>query len=351
MKKIVIIAAALAITAFAVYRLAAGHKRLSSTKKEETVSAVSVKTIAATRQKLDRSMRLVGTLYASKELSIAAEMPGKITSLDAEVGQRKQKGQVIATIDSKMRQLAVETAKINFQKWKKDTERYENLFAGGGITQQQLDDARNSLESARIQLEQAQKQLADATISAPISGTITVKNTELGAYVNTGAPLAYMVDVSTLKVKINVSEGNVYQLKTGDEARITADAYPGVVFNGKISYISPQGDEAHNYPVEIILTNSKEHELRAGTFVNVGVELKGDTDALCIPRTALLGSTKDARVYIVKDGRAELRSITIISQNNETLAVGSGLAEGDAVVTAGQINLEPNMPVSIIGNK
>jgi RND family efflux transporter MFP subunit len=158
------------------------------------------------------------------------------------------------------------------------------------------------------------------------------------------------VDVSRLKVKINVSESDVYYLHAGDRVKITTDIYPGIIFYGKISFVSPRGDDTHNYPVEIEIVNNAKYLLKAGTFVKAEVGIASNTMALYIPREALQGSIKDAKVYVASNGRALLKDIVIGRGGNESLEVLSGLTENDKVVVSGQVNLTDNRQIKVIKN-
>lgn len=351
MKKILIIAVVIIVALAAVLRLKSNYDKINNQSKNQVnINVVSVSAQAVKRMSAERNISLVGTLFTDHELNIAAEIAGKITSLNCETGQNKEKGSVIATIDDKLKALAVQSARISVEKLKKDLAREENLFKGGTASEQELDDTRISYENARIQLEEAEKQLSYTKITAPISGTITQKLIETGTYVNAGTSIAYIVNTSKLKVKINVSEANIYYIKKGDKAVITTDAFPGETFTGKISFVSPKGDDSHNYPVEVEITNSSKHMLKAGTFVNVNINLPGNSSALFIPRTALQGSVKDASVYIAENGRAKIKKITIGVQNNDYLEVLAGLSEGQTVITNGQVNLSDDKQVKIINN-
>ena len=152
---------------------------------------------------------------------------------------------------------------------------------------------------AKNKLDEAEKQYADTKVTTSISGIITEKNIEEGTYVNIGTAIAFVVDISRLKVKLNVSETNVYALKVGDSVNITTDVYPGMEFTGTIGFISSKGDDSHNYPVEIEMLNSTKNPLKAGTFVHVTIRIDSHHDGLFIPREALQGSIKDAKIYIV----------------------------------------------------
>ena len=177
MKKIIIIVIALAVLVFIVFRLTINYKKINANKDVSTdLAYVSVNVSPVSKISISDSLQLTGYMEAYSEIDIAAEAPGIITSLNTSLGQEKSKGSIIATIDDKLKKLAVQTASISVAKLKKDLERYNNLYTGGTVTEQQLNEAQNLYDNAEIQLEQAEKQLSDVTIKSPISGVITKKN-------------------------------------------------------------------------------------------------------------------------------------------------------------------------------
>jgi RND family efflux transporter MFP subunit len=137
-------------------------------------------------------------------------------------------------------------------------------------------------------------------------------------------------------------------LKIGDRVDITTEVYPGVVFSGKIATISAKGDEAHTYPVEVDLPNSKQHPLKAGMFGNVNFVSFTKGESLLIPREALLGSIKNPQVFIVENNTAKLVNLVIGNTYDNYLEVISGLKEGQEIVVNGQNNIEDNNKVTII---
>lgn len=347
--RIVIVASLLFV---AVFLLKKSHDKINTARADSGISSeIVVSVVEVVENQTNSTLRLTGTLQPYVELQVASQVAGSITSLCYKLGQYKTKGSVLATVDNTLKKLAVQSAELNYNKQKRDLARFENLYQGGTLTTQQVEDARMALESARIQLEQARKQLADATVTAPVSGIITEKLVEQGAYVNVGNPLLRMVDVAKLKIKLNVSEKNVYKIKLGDRIDVTTDVYPGVQYPGRITFISSKGDEAHNYAVEAEMVNSSKSPLKAGTFADVRMVVSGKALTLSIPRGALQGSTQDARVYVVSGGKAQLRKIVVGEGDDQNLEVLSGLAKGENVVVAGQINLVDGQPVKVVKNK
>ena len=349
MKKVTITIIALVILVFIVFRLSTNYKKVNANKDVSTdLAYISVNVSPVLEMSMSNNLQLTGYTEAYSEINIAAEAQGTITSLNVELGQEKSKGSIIAMIDNKLKNLSVQKAKNLKTKLEKDLERNKNLFNGGSLNEQQLDDAQNTYNDAVIQLEQAEKELANATIKSPISGVITKKQVEEGEYINIGSPIVTIVDISKLKIKLNVSEANIYQLKLNDKATITTDVYPGVVFEGNISFISSQGDDSHNYPVEIVISNNSKYPLKSGTFANVMIKLPMAVEALYIPRESLLGSITEASVYIAENNKAILKKVVVGNGNDKYIKVISGLKEGDKVIVNGQINLSDNKAIKII---
>jgi RND family efflux transporter MFP subunit len=348
-KRIIGIATIALLVIGAGFLLKRSHEKINAGKANLISSDIVVSVAEVGETSTGTALTLTGTMAPFTEVVVSAQAAGQITGLNVELGQHKGKGAVLATIDNKQKVLALQSAQINLDKQKRDLARYENLFQGGTITQQQMDDARTAYNSAQIQLEVAKKNLIDATVKAPIDGTVIEKSAENGAFVNIGSPIARLVNISKLKIRMNVSEANVYKLSIGDKASISTEAFPGKTFSGSISYIASKGDDSHNYPVEVQIANNG--KLKAGTFADVYINLPGKGNALCIPRAALLGSSRDAKVYVVTDGKAQTRAITVSGGNENVLFVTGGLAKGEQVVTAGQINLIDGMAVKIAPNK
>lgn len=350
MKKIIIPVILILLVVLAAFKLMASREKNTSQKDNINVDVVMVSVSDVSRKSASAAHEFVGALYPVKELDIPAEIQGRITSLNLKLGQSVGAGSVIATIDDRIKKINVETAKVDLQKKQKDLRRVENLYKGGTATEQEYDNAVNSVTTAQIKLDEAEKQLAYTRITSSIGGTITKKNVELGTYVNPGSVIASVVDISRLKIKLKISESNVYQLKIGDRVKVKTDIYPGAEFSGTTTFISPYGDASHNYAVEIEMDNSRQNPLKAGTFVKVNFHLKSDREALFIPRAALQGSVKEAKVYVINGDRARLKSVTIGNEENDYLEVLSGVNEGDKVVVSGQVNLTDNKKIKIINN-
>ncbi|NJM25155.1 MAG: hypothetical protein HC859_06290 [Bacteroidia bacterium] len=125
--------------------------------------------------------------------------------------------------------------------------------------------------------------------------------------------------------------------------------YAGEVITGKVDYIAARGDAAHGYAVKILVDNHRrDMVLRAGIYGTASVAKDLQAATLIAPRAALLGSTKNPQVFVIRNNVATLRSIVTGFANSETVEVLSGLQPGDIVATSGQINLAEGTHIEII---
>jgi RND family efflux transporter MFP subunit len=305
---------------------------------------VSVRTVV--KEKVTNAQTLIGTITAYRDVAIVSETQGRVVRVEAEVGQYREAGSTIVQVDDELKQAALASAETNYEKAKKDLERYESLSKQNAATDQQLEGARLAAKAAEAQWIVARRQYRDTKISTPISGIVTSRPVDLGTYVQSGTVVANVVDIGRLKVKLNVAEKDVFRLKPGEAVEVTTDQYPGVAYRGTIGTISSKSDEVHTYPVEITLPNSREHPLKAGMFCRVGFSSMS-AEAVTIPREALVGSVKNPQVFVVKGSVARLRDILVGGEFATSLAVLKGLAAGETVVVSGQNNLKDSTSVSL----
>lgn len=311
------------------------------------ISEYPVQIFSAQKQTVDEVLNLIGTAYPNAEVQFNSETVGRVTSVKFDVGDRVGKGSVIATVDDELKQAALISAEANYEKTKKDLERTKQLYNEKSASEAQLDAANFAYKTAESQLIIAKRQLKDTKIVCPISGTVSVKSIETGAYLNTGNPIAQIVDISTLKVRVSISEKDVIKVKVGDKVRIKTEVYPNENFTGTIKAVNPKADESHTYALDVAVANSK-NNLKAGMFFTVYFDNIQKGEKLIIPRQALVGSVKEPKVYVVESGIAKLKTITIADIIGDKIEVSSGINQGEQVVISGQINLKDNSPVKIV---
>ncbi|ASZ13018.1 efflux RND transporter periplasmic adaptor subunit [Chitinophaga pendula] len=293
------------------------------------------------------SFRKTGSLSPFKTVKVLATTSGLLLRLPFELGDAVQQGQTLALLDTRLLNIDLQKATTNITKLKNDLDTYTDLLKGHAATQEKVNEIRQQYLAELNQADRLRRQINDATIQSPLNGIIAAKAVEQGAYVNSGAELATVVNLSKVKAQVNLTETEVYKIKTGNHVSITADVYPDVTYDGNISFISPQADATHNYLVEVTITNTGRNMLRAGTFVNVDFVYSAGHDILVIPREALTESIQQASVYVVQQQQAVRRQVKTGLEMNGQIEIRNGLSAGDTVVTSGQINLKEGTAVNI----
>ncbi|GAB1463509.1 efflux RND transporter periplasmic adaptor subunit [Pedobacter sp.] len=311
--------------------------------------AVAVKIANVERKEINLDFTANGTFAPNKELEFSAENSGRVSKVFVEEGSKVSVGTVLARIDAEILNTDRETAEATYQNAVKDLTRYESSFKTGGVTQQQLDQAKLAAENAKLRLQQQQRKLSDANIRSSINGVVNKKMVEVGAVVAPGTKLFELVDVSKLKLKVNVNEGQVANLKIGDVVQIQSSVFPDEKFTGKVTFIAAKADENLNFPIEVEVANNIKNSLRAGMYGTALFKFPKQAPAILVPRTSFVGSVSSNEVYVLnKDNKAETRKVVsgrILGENVEIL---KGLKEGETVIISGQINLTEGTPVTII---
>lgn len=352
-RNIVIVVLVIAGAAFVVIRLTGNKKKIDEKNQviDRSGIAIPVNTFKVAKQPVSGSFSLPAVIEPETEADLSINTPGKIQSLNIKLGTVVKKGQVLGSIDNSLKQISLQQAELLMNKAKKDFERVEALYQGNASTEIDYLNAKYNYENSQTQVALIKQQIADGTLIAPVSGIITKKNIEVGEFVNMGTPIATIVDVNTLKVKVMVGESNIYQVKQNMAVLVTSDVFPGVNFEGTVRYVSPKGDESHNYEVEVAIKNNKQAQLKGGTFVKVDFDIESGGEVLQIPKMALVEGVKNPYVFITKGNKAEQRSITVGREIGENIEVLGGLNEGEEVITSGQINLKSGSIIEVIKNK
>lgn len=348
--KIIIGIVAIVLIGGMVYKLTQNKKVIekNETPVDRSNVPVAVTTADAGYFPVATDYALPAVLDINKSGSINATNPGKIVSLNIELGSHVTKGQLVGKVDTKLKEIAVKSTELTIAKLEKDAVRTQELIEGDAAPATSILDLSYNLEANKIQKENLKQQIADNNIYAPISGIITQKNLNAGEFVNPGTPIAAIMDVSVLKAIVYVSENNVYDLHIGQATQVTSTVFPDKVVRGIIKYISPKGDENHNYRVEVEIPNSG---YKAGTYVSVKFGFKKPAEALQVPKIALVEGVKNPYVYVVKGDGFESRKVQLGEELGENIIIRSGLLAGEKVITSGQINLTAKSKIAIVNPK
>ncbi|MHB8844253.1 MAG: efflux RND transporter periplasmic adaptor subunit [Nitrospirota bacterium] len=228
-------------------------------------------------------LELSGTVEVT-EVNVGFKMPGRIAGLHAEEGQRVSQGDRLADLDSaELRSIveqgraAVRNAEAEYEKARKDHDRYQALSQEGAVTTQQLDLARKTHDVAQSQVDQARAalrtaevRLKDTVVDAPVSGIVLSRNVEQGETVAAGGAVYTLGDLDNPWIKVYVNETRLGQVKLGQQAQVFSDTYSGKAYEGRITYIA---SEAEFTPKNV---QTREERVKLVFGVKVSVKNEGD---------------------------------------------------------------------------
>ncbi len=293
-------------------------------------------------------------------------------------------------------QRAYDTAKAQLETAKRDYDSSSVLFANGAVAQTELTNlknaydeavrneqaakealnsaqysydllvnetlaenkkrAQNSLDSAvaqkkaqAAQMQSYKKDLTDSNVKSPITGTVLNCNAVAGSVLTGDMPFV-IVDLSTVKIEINVSEEIVNSLSVGDTAEITVESYSNEPIEGKISTISPGSNSDGTFPVSIEI-NNPDGKLKSGMFAEVNFVKDKSSNNIVLDKNAVLIDSLSEYVYVVKDSKAQRVDVTTGLDNGTYVEILTGINEGDEVVINGSSYLNNGDSVRVVNGK
>ncbi len=299
---------------------------------QKTTETVEVKKVATTSTIATSEVITIDEIYTSeikayKENMVTPAASGvRVDKILVEVGDKVQQGQLLATLDPTQYNQQM----VSLKNLRADYDRLESVYNAGGISLQTLEQTKTNL---MIQEEIARNLKTNIQVLSPISGVVTARNTEAGnLFLN--QPILNIMQINKLKVLADVPEVYFPNVKLGMAVELTTEVYPGEIFAGTISLISPSiNSDTRTFSVEVTVPNSSER-LRPGMFGRTKFSMSSK-DAIMVPDIAVqkqLG-TDDRYVYVNNNGVAERRAVSIGRLVGSKYDILSGIAAGEEVIT------------------
>jgi RND family efflux transporter MFP subunit len=197
-----------------------------------------------------------------------------------------------------------------------------------------VEQARATVAIIEKQVEQARKNLSDTIITAPISGYVAERIADLGEYVSPNSKVATIVRTAILRVRIDVPEKDIGLVTIGQMVSVQTNAYPDKTFSGKIVRIAPSVNQTSRVlTVEAEVENSK-GLLKPGQFASVKITKNKSKPTVMIPTSAVRTEGDISKVFVIKDGRAEERTVKLGVLDGNLIEVQQGIKAGEMVAVS-----------------
>jgi len=221
--------------------------------------------------------------------------------------------------------------------------------SGARIEDRQALQARLRAAKASLRLTQTQRQ--NAVITAPMTGIISHRYVDLGAYITDTTIIATLVDMQTVELEVPIGERDIGRIQPGLHAQVRVDTYPDDVFFGTVTRLSPTIDLANRSAnVEIAIDNA-DLRLKPGMFAKMTLILRQRDDTLLVPRQAVHFQDDQATLFVVQEGKAHRRQVTTGLQNDRQIEILDHLEAGATIVIAGHNQLKDQASVVVIEQK
>ncbi|KDN97744.1 efflux RND transporter periplasmic adaptor subunit [Pseudomonas donghuensis] len=332
---------------------------------------INVAATEASERAWQNRLPAVGSLKALQGVDLSLEIAGTVKALQFESGQQVSKGQLLLQLDSDVETALLGTALADLGLAQVDYNRGSQLVGSQAISKGEFDRLSAQFKRTKAVVEQLKAALAKKSINAPFSGTIGIRQVDVGDYLASGTVIATLQDLSSLYVDFFVPEQSIPKLSIGQQVLVNVAAYPQENFPGTLSAINPKvEDSTRNVQVRATLANP-DGKLLPGMFTSLQVLLPDPQLQVVVPESAvtytLYGNSvyvavakkpekaEDAKPQATPEGQATLiaerRFVETGERRDGLVVISKGLKAGETVVTAGQLKLTQGAPISISPDK
>ena len=340
-----------------------------------------VEAAPVTRADIEERLDLVGNLVGAATVEVAPKVDGRLRDIQVRLGDAVTRGQVVGRVEDdelqqqlSQREAAYEVARATVRQRESDLalaastrERSASLFARELVARQELDDsearfqaAQAQLDLSRAQFDEAGARLAELRINlentvllSPVDGFIGRRYLDPGAYVTSNTAVVSVVDINLVRLVANIVERDLRLVTRGVRAHIEVDAFPDESFSGRVARVAPVLDPAtRTAEIEIEIPNP-DYRLKPGMYARVGLGVGSKSQALVVPRAALVVRTSARGVFVVDGagGAPSARFAALVTglEDDRYVEVVDGVAEGVRVVTTGAAGLQHGDPILLPG--
>jgi membrane fusion protein (multidrug efflux system) len=323
---------------------------------EQAASAPqTVSTVTAAKAAWQPQIRAVGTLRAVRGADLSAQAAGVVDSIEFDSGNDVPAGKVLLKLRpnddyAKLDQLEA-AAELAAQSLKRDQEQ----FAAQAVSQAVIDTDVSTLKSARAQVAAQRALIDEKIVKAPFAGRLGIRQIDLGQYLAAGATIVTLQALDPILIDFYVPQQALKDVRPGEAVTADVDTFPGVAFPGVIESINSKVDPAsRNVQIRASFKNT-DHRLVPGMFASVAIDAGAAASEITLPQTAISYAPYGNTVFVVEHGTSggtardtvQQRFVKLGETRGDQVAVLSGVAAGDVVVSAGQMKLRNGTAIAI----
>ena len=298
----------------------------------------------------------VGDLAAVHQVNVTSDVNGRITEILFKAGADVKAGTPLVQLFDGPEQADLASFKAQQTMAQLSLDRAKQLAARQFSPQATVDQAQSAFDQASAGIARTEAVISQKLVRAPFDGELGVRKVEVGQYLTAGTQIVSLTDLSNLFANFTMPEKDSGQLQVGQSVRIKVDAYPGKLFEGKVTTIEPQvSTDTRNIRVQATIPNP-DKILKPGMFTSTTVVLPDKPAVVTVPETAVDYTLYGDSVFLITE-KKEADGKTSLVVNRNFVQTGNriegraeilkGLKAGDRVVSVGQLKLQSGSAVTI----
>ena len=312
---------------------------------------ITVTAQPAAAEQWQNAVPAVGTLQAVNGVDISSSVSGLVKEIAFQSGQSVKKGQLLLRLDTDVEQTDLRSAQADADLARISANRQRALVRTDAVSQAAVDKAEAELKVKEARVAGIRATIEKKAVFAPFDGVLGVRKVDLGQYVQPGQTIVNLQDLSVMLADFTVSQKDLAAMQVGAALVMTTDAWPGRVFEGTVAAVEPKVDEKTGMVMAQGRFPNADGSLRPGMFARIEVLRSALANVITVPVSAVSYNLHGDSVFVVKDGADGKEAVRTFVQLGDRrdgkVAVLSGLAAGDMVVTSGQVKLDTGSLVDI----
>jgi membrane fusion protein (multidrug efflux system) len=335
------------VFSYKFYQIDQMQDKLSQPRPATIVDAIEVSSIF-----WEPSIQSVGDIRAINGVRLANELPGVVTEVLFESGQRVKKGDILIRLNSDIEQAALTTRQAEAQLASKTFQRNADLISKRLVSQAAFDETKAAQDTAIARVTEAEAQLSKKVLTAPFDGLLGLRLADIGEYLFVGTPIVEINMLNPILVEYTLSEKELASVDIGDPVEVTVAATGPEVCKGAVTAInSSVTRETRTVQLRAQLPNPQQ-ALKPGMFASIRT-IAGDVrQVVAIPNTALSFNTYGNFAYALTENEkgqlvTERRTLETGATRNGMTEVKKGLEPGERIIASGLLRLRAGQQVQI----
>ncbi|PYQ55217.1 MAG: efflux transporter periplasmic adaptor subunit [Acidobacteria bacterium] len=316
----------------------------------------AVTTVLARKAEWAASLGAIGTVTAARGVTVSADLPGIVETIEFDSGRAVRAGEVLVRLDTRQEKAQLAAAEAQGDLTRLNLERARGLRAEGVIAQADLDRAIAESAQAEARVGEIRATIERKTVHAPFGGILGIRQVNVGQYLTGGAPIVPLQAVDPVYVNFSVPQQEVGDLGIGREVRVSAEGAAGGEFTGRITAVDSVVDEStRNVQVQATLPNPT-GRLRPGMFVQTSIAVGGTRTVVALPASAVNYAPYGDSVFVVGDVKGpkgetyrgvRQQFVKLSGARGDQVAVVAGLKDGEEVVSSGAFKLRNGAAIKV----